>query len=102
MEQQAQNNSTHERITWYHWMVVLIASAGWLFDCMDQRLFVMARQAALTDLMGAEAAKDVVDQMIGWATTSMILGWATGGIIFGIMSDKIGRVKTMVVTLFVY
>jgi MFS family permease len=32
----------------------------------------------------------------------MILGWATGGIIFGMMSDKIGRVKTMVATLLVY
>jgi len=39
---------------------------------------------------------------IGYATTSMILGWATGGIIFGMMSDRIGRVKTMVVTLLVY
>ena len=29
----------------------------------------------------------------------MILGWATGGIIFGMMSDRLGRVKTMVVTL---
>ena len=32
----------------------------------------------------------------------MILGWATGGIIFGMMSDKVGRVKTMVATLLVY
>ena len=32
----------------------------------------------------------------------MILGWATGGIIFGMMSDKIGRVKTMVATLIIY
>ena len=32
----------------------------------------------------------------------MILGWATGGIIFGMMSDRLGRVKTMVVTLVIY
>ena len=32
----------------------------------------------------------------------MILGWATGGIIFGMMSDELGRVKTMVVTLMIY
>jgi MFS family permease len=32
----------------------------------------------------------------------MILGWATGGIIFGMMSDKLGRVKTMVATLLIY
>ena len=32
----------------------------------------------------------------------MILGWATGGIIFGMMSDRIGRVKTMAITLLAY
>jgi MFS family permease len=32
----------------------------------------------------------------------MILGWATGGILFGILSDRAGRVKTMVVTLLTY
>lgn len=89
-------------VTIYHWLVVLIASCGWLFDCMDQRLFVMARQSALTELLGAEAAGSAIKEMVGWATTAMILGWATGGIIFGMMSDKIGRVKTMVITLFVY
>ena len=94
--------SMFEGVTPYHWIVVLIASCGWLFDCMDQRLFVMARQAALTELLGAEAAAGAVKEMVGYATTSMILGWATGGIIFGMMSDKIGRVKTMVLTLLVY
>jgi MFS family permease len=32
----------------------------------------------------------------------MILGWATGGIIFGMMSDRLGRVKTMIATLAIY
>ena len=32
----------------------------------------------------------------------MMIGWATGGIIFGMMSDKWGRVKTMVATLLAY
>src|SRR6476661_8930966 len=27
--------STPERVTFYHWVVIAIASAGWLFDCMD-------------------------------------------------------------------
>lgn len=91
-----------EGVTFYHWLIVIIASCGWLFDCMDQRLFVMARQSALTDLLGSEAAAGAIQEMVGYATTSMILGWATGGIIFGMMSDKLGRVKTMVLTLLVY
>jgi cytochrome c5 len=33
----------------YHWLVVIIASCGWLFDCMDQRLFILARESALKE-----------------------------------------------------
>lgn len=95
-----------ERVTIYHWMVIIIASAGWLFDCMDQRLFTLARQAALKEVMiqgGSAAVTDAaVKSMIGWATAIMMIGWATGGIIFGMMSDRLGRVKTMAVTLLVY
>lgn len=89
-------------VTLYHWLVVIIASAGWLFDCMDQRLFILAREPALAELLGGEAARAVVKQYGGYATTAMIIGWATGGIFFGMMSDKWGRVKTMVATLLVY
>lgn len=89
-------------VTPYHWLVVIIASLGWLFDCMDQRLFVLARQSAVTDLLGADAVPGAAARFGGYATTAMILGWATGGIIFGLLSDRIGRVKTMTLTLLVY
>ena len=91
-----------ERVTAAHWLVVIIASAGWLFDCMDQRLFILARESALRELLGPAATAADVKTYSGYATTAMILGWATGGIFFGMMSDKWGRVRTMVVTLLVY
>jgi MFS family permease len=92
-----------EKITLYHWLVVIIASCGWLFDCMDQRLFTLARESALKDLLAGDPTKlGNVKEFIGLATMAMMIGWATGGIIFGVMSDKWGRVKTMVVTLLVY
>src|SRR2546422_2394673 len=86
-----------EAITPYHWLVVIIASCGWLFDCMDQRLFVLARESALRELLRNDAlALSQIRQHIGTATMWMILGWATGGIIFGMLCDKLGRGKTMV------
>src|SRR3954449_9268600 len=97
---EAQSGGVFDGVTPYHWLVVLIASAGWLFDCMDQRLFILGRESALRELLAGDSG--AIRTHIGYATTSMILGWATGGIIFGMMSDKIGRVKTMVVTLLVY
>lgn len=90
-------------VTPYHWLVVVIASCGWLFDCMDQRLFILGRESALKELLAHDPqGLASIKTLIGYATTSMILGWATGGIIFGMMSDRMGRVKTMVATLLVY
>jgi predicted MFS family arabinose efflux permease len=91
-----------EQVTAYHWLVVIIASAGWLFDCMDQRLFILARAPAMRELLPPGASAADITTYSGYATTSMIVGWATGGIFFGMMSDKWGRVKTMVATLLVY
>lgn len=103
MQQPVKPASVFDGVSSYHWLVVIIASCGWLFDCMDQRLFVLARESALKELLGDDPqALALTKTYIGYATTSMILGWATGGIIFGMMSDKLGRVKTMVATLIVY
>src|SRR5689334_15950029 len=99
----ASRTSILDGVTPYHWLVVIIASGGWLFDCMDQRLFILARESALRKMLaGDPQALASIQTYIGYATTSMILGWATGGIIFGMMSDKVGRVKTMVATLLIY
>src|SRR3954462_12460655 len=93
---QNNNQGIFDGVTPYHWLVVIIASCGWLFDCMDQRIFVLARESAMKSLLAADPAKlAVIKTYLGYATTSMILGWATGGIIFGMLSDRIGRVKTM-------
>jgi len=103
VEQTAEKKGVFEGVTFYHWVVVVIASSGWLFDCMDQRIFILARESALRELLGSdEAAQAAIRQYMGYATTSLILGWATGGIIFGMLSDKWGRLRTMVVTLLIY
>src|SRR2546430_8263808 len=83
-------------VTTYHWLVVVIASCGWLFDCMDQRLFVLARESALRELLKNDAlALTQLKQHIGTATMWMILGWATGGIIFWVLGGKTCRGYTM-------
>jgi MFS family permease len=100
---QSSSRGVFDGVTRYHWLVVVIASCGWLFDCMDQRIFILARESALRELLaGDPQALTSIKTHAGYATTSMILGWATGGIIFGMMSDRLGRVKTMVLTLLIY
>ncbi len=85
-----------------HWFVLVVASLGWLFDTMDQQLFNLARRPAITELLGPGATPAMVAEYSGYATMIFIIGWATGGVFFGILGDRIGRVKTMIFTILCY
>ena len=98
----SQTGAAADPITLYHWLVVIFASCGWLFDCMGQRIFVLSREPALRELLGASASDGQVKYWGGIATLLMMVGWATGGIFFGMLSDRFGRVKAMVSTLLAY
>jgi MFS family permease len=88
----------HRELNRYHWFVLVVAALGWLFDTMDQQLFNLARGPAITELRG----NTNMQLWGGMATMIFMLGWATGGIIFGIMGDRVGRAKTMVLTILIY
>lgn len=94
----------------YQWFVLAVAALGWLLDCMDQQLFNLARVPAMKDLLrdtlppGATAQQmsSLVSEHAGYATAIFLLGWATGGLIFGVLGDRIGRAKTMLITILLY
>ena len=89
-------------LTGYQWLVFAVCTMGWSFDCLDQQLFALARKPAIADLANVPEDASIVGEYGGWATSIMLIGWATGGIFFGIMGDKIGRVKTMFWTILAY
>jgi len=45
---------------------------------------------------------DVLNQAGGFATMWFMIGWATGGLIFGSIGDRIGRAKTLALTVLIY
>ncbi len=92
----------YHELTRYHWFVLIVAALGWLFDTMDQQLFNLARSPAISDLLRLPPSHEDAKQMGGIATMIFMLGWASGGIVFGIMGDRIGRAKTMLLTILVY
>ncbi|MEQ1853271.1 MAG: MFS transporter, partial [Chthoniobacteraceae bacterium] len=64
--------SEHPSLPWwkqlngYHWFVFFVASAAWCFDCLDQQLFILARDNAV------KALSPGVDTL----TQGKISGWA--------------------------
>ncbi len=89
-------------LTRYHWWVLIVASLGWLFDTMDQRIFVLSRGPAMSSLLPAGTSPADVTFYSGLATAVFMAGWATGGFYFGILGDRWGRAKTMMLTILIY
>lgn len=83
----------------YHWFVFSVASLAWLFDCLDQQIFLLARNSALQNLL--PAGKDAIVYG-GYATAIFIAGWATGGLIFGAVGDRLGRARTLSLMILLY
>ncbi len=66
----------------------------------DQQIFILFRNDALKDL---KLPPDADVKMYGqYATSVFIAGWATGGLIFGSVGDRIGRAKTLTITVLLY
>ncbi|MHC5542866.1 MFS transporter, partial [Singulisphaera rosea] len=96
----------YQDLTGYHWFVLIVASLGWLFDTMDQQLFNLARKPAITALLHVSASDKSmagkINEYAGLTTMIFMLGWAVGGLFFGVLGDRIGRAKTMMMTILLY
>jgi MFS family permease len=103
---QGSSKGWYKELNRYHWFVLIVASLGWLFDTMDQQLFNLARRPAILELTRADQTDAVamafVAEYAGYTTTIFMVGWATGGVLFGVLGDRIGRVKTMIMTILMY
>jgi MFS family permease len=94
------------RLTRYQWTVLLAAWLGWGFDVFDGFLFNYVAPNCVPTLLGLEigspAAKQATLFWTGALTSVLLLGWATGGVLFGMVADRIGRTRTLMLTMVVY
>jgi MFS family permease len=87
----------------YQWTIFLTAWLGWGFDVFDSLLFSYVAPNCVPTLLnlpiGSSEAKAATLFWTGLLTSILLLGWAAGGILFGALADRIGRSKTMILTI---
>ena len=86
----------------YQRFVLIIAWLGWVFDVMEASLFGLTKQPMLKEMMGEAGYKANGTVWESWGHNGMLLGWAAGGFLFGIVADKWGRSKTLILTVGIY
>ena len=92
----------HSGITRYQWMVLVVTSLGWVFDIFEGQIFVASMRDAMPDLLGVSPDHDSVRIWNDRAFGFFLLGGAFGGVVFGMISDRIGRARTMIYTILFY
>ena len=90
----------------YQWTVLFAAWLGWGFDVFDGLLFNYVAPNCVPTLLGlpigSAAAKAATLRWGGILTSILLLGWAAGGILFGQIADRIGRTRTLLLTMLMY
>lgn len=98
------------RLPWgmngYQWTVVLAAWLGWGFDIIDALLFNYVAANCIPTLLhipiGSPEALQATKHYVALMASILLLGWAAGGIFFGWLADKIGRSRTLLLTIVLY
>jgi MFS transporter, SHS family, sialic acid transporter len=83
------------------WMALIAALLGWLFDGLEMGLFPLVQRSALSELLGSASEQDI-SLWRGVITSFFLIGAATGGVLFGWLGDRIGRVRSMMLSVLTY
>lgn len=93
---------------WYHgvsryeWLVLAIASAGWIFDVYEGQIFNITRGQMLKEIIGSAGGQGDVKKYGDMFLGIFLLGGTIGGLGFGSLADRFGRRPIMIVTILMY
>ena len=89
------------QVPWYRtitpaqWRALIAAKLGWMLDAMDFVIYVMAI-GRLQAYFGFDAAT------AGLLGTVTLLVSAAGGLLFGVIADRIGRTRALMLTILIF
>src|SRR5207244_4042737 len=85
------------------WKSGAAAWLGWMFDGLDMHLYTLVAAPFVAQLL---ATADTRDPRVGWYSGliqgAFLLGWALGGGFFGRLGDRLGRSRTLSLTILTY
>jgi MFS family permease len=92
----------YEGVSRAHWLVLAVASAGWVFDVFEGQIFGSCMNQALPDLLKGTGLEGQRELFANVSLAAFLVGGALGGVVFGMLADRWGRRGTMAVTILMY
>ena len=91
------------------WKSGIAAWLGWLFDGLDMHLYMLVALPFVAELLGVTNTKDpelVKQSGAGYygslIQAAFLIGWALGGGFFGMIADRLGRSRALMLTILFY
>jgi MFS family permease len=94
-------------LPWYRqldraqWNTLLASNLGWMFDGYEAFALVMAVGAALRQLLDTSQYAQI-PFYAGTIIALNLLGWGIGGLVGGVLTDYLGRKRTMMLAIIAY
>ena len=101
--QPAAETSSPGALSKQQWRSGIAAWLGWLFDGLDMHLYTLVAAPFVAELLGGLSTTDSrVGHHAAIIQASFLLGWALGGGFFGRLGDRLGRARTLSLTILTY
>ena len=94
--------ATLGEITPHQWKSGIAAWLGWLFDGMELHLYTLVAGPLVLHLLNNTTDGALVNEKKAYIQAAFLTGWALGGAFFGRLGDRLGRSRTLAVTVLTY
>src|SRR5215468_11837798 len=85
------------------WRSGIAAWLGWTFDGLEMHLYTLVAAPFVAELLGGLSTRDpLVGRYSSIIQGGFLLGWALGGGFFGQIGDRLGRARTLSLTILTY
>ncbi|HEY1048397.1 MAG TPA: MFS transporter [Prosthecobacter sp.] len=92
----------YSNVTRYQWLVLIVASLGWIFDAFEGQIYNLTRADMLPDLLKVKADDPLVKAWGERFLGIFLIGGTFGGLLFSSLADKWGRNPVMALTILFY
>lgn len=85
---------------------LIAAWLGWAFDGLDGYLYIILATPLVTRVLTEQNGTAPDPKEVGWRAAVIqavfLVGWAVGGAVFGRIGDRLGRARTLTLTVLTY
>ena len=84
------------------WRSGIAAWLGWMFDGLELHLYTVVATPIVAELLHTDVKDEAVGYYSSLIQAAFLVGWAVGGGLFGWLGDRVGRSRTLALTILTY